>query len=348
MALDALLVVGIVGAGAFFIMYLIALGMARKLDKAVQLGEKHRKKLIKLVATFTLGENGGEVQSVASQSGDVSEGEDDDESSSDEKRKGGKRHHHNRRHHRAYEHDNDHHFSKIRDFHQRITALFVAGVSMVLVLYYLGLLTGVVFITRPSDSAVVDVWRHWFGLALATGLAYAVASFALRHRAITVLIISVHGSLANVLLGFALVQPIGSLMFWVHVANSLAFSLVATYFAIWSAGSRHRIAAPSGFTATLVYAYIPVSFILGLLVFMGNDAVYGWWGPVATLYINGALDLLIFALPAAAMLTRSFYRRQLALFPLTFYQEYGLEDYWKLEAHQEHLHACNAATASKV
>lgn len=339
MALDLVLVVGIVSAGLFFLLYLIGLNNVRKIDKSVHLGDEARKKLISLAGTYRRASSSNDNDS---ESGSESSDESGSGAESGHK-KSGRHHskgHHNK--HRSCDDQDSHKLRKIREFHHRVSSLFVTGVSMALVLYYVGFTVGMTFVTRLSDAAVVDVWRFWFGLSVSTGIAYAIVSFMLRHRFAVVLVTSVHGALANVLLGMASLQPIGSALFWVYVANSAVFSIIAAYFSVWNTTSHNRrIAAPSSFMASLVYFYIPISAVIGMVVFLGNSSVFAWWNPNATVIINAVNDVLVFALPAMAILSMSMYRRQLPLFPRALYTEYGLDHYWKIEAHEEHLHIRN-------
>lgn len=308
---DIVLIGSIVGAALFVILYLVSLNRARKLDKHSRLSKKRREKLVILTTTYE-----------AAGTPDVSDNESDEEKS---RRKS--------KHHDECE--NTHRIHQIRNFHRSVAAVFATTVCLALALYHMGVASEAVFVVRTSDAKVVNPWRYWFALALASSISYAYVSFAFQHRTLTALLISVHGALANLLLGVAVLHVVGSWPFWAYVVGYALATAVAAYLIYWH--DNKHVAAQNGIVAGLASVYIPVSGVVTLVLFLGSYAVFGWFSFTTSLILDIVADVLLFAIPAILLLSEAYYRRRWALYPRALYSDYGLDEYWLLEAHHEHL-----------
>jgi len=318
---DLVLIISIIGAALFSILYAVSIRNARKIDKYAKLSDRRRKELITTVQNYEKPVD--ESASTANQS-DVSE--DAEKAHQNNKKK---------KHGSSSTHNDPQYSSQLRDFHRSVACLFAALACLVMVLYHVGVISELVFTTRVSDSKVINPWRYWFGLSAGAALAYAYLGFAFQHRSISVLLISVHGSLSSMLLGVAILQAVGSWPFWVFVAGSLLVTAISSFFIYWH-HSKH-VAGQNWVVASLTCVYMPLFGILMVLLFIASPYAYGWWGFTVAAVLDIVFDALFFAIPTILLLTTAYYRRRWALYPRALYADYGIEEYWLLEAHQDHL-----------
>lgn len=228
-----------------------------------------------------------------------------------------------------------HRMRDMRIFHRSIVASYVALVAAAYVLYYITSISQTLYTTRSPDALLVDP-AYWVVSSLGAGALGGFVAVALQHTGLFVTLVGVAMACSRLLFALMTLQNTTLNMYMCAIASVLAILYVL--YRIYFARTR-AIAGTSTLVGVVTVLAIPLSYLVHSCVAIVGYDLMGWFAFEATVIVRAAYDIVFVLLPALYVICDGYYKNARAwpLLPYAVYAEYGLGEYWLIEARPEYV-----------